>query len=269
MLQKPLSPLEAMVRKLQLWAPLEYADQQALLALPYMLRTLTVGQYLVWDGDRPQHSCLLIKGFAHRQKVVGGGGRQIFSIHMDGDLVDLQNSLLGRADHSVQMMTRGEVALVPVEAIRQIAFERPAIGMAMWYETLVEGSIFREWIANIGRRGAQARIAHLLCEMALRLEVAGLGSRAGFTMPMTQEQIADAVSLTPVHVNRVLKVLDQEQLIVRDGRRVAIRDWDILARAGDFSAGYLHLDQSQPAAMKTNPRPIPGTERVDTGRNIL
>lgn len=257
-----------MVRKLQLWAPLDIADQQALLALPHVLRTLTVGQYLVWDGDRPQHSCLLISGFAHRQKVVGGGGRQIFSVHMAGDLVDLQNSLLGRADHSVQMMTRGEVALVPVEAIRQIAFDRPAIGMAMWYETLVEGSVFREWIANIGRRAAQARIAHLLCEMALRLEVAGLGSRAGFMMPMTQEQIADAVSLTPVHVNRVLKVLDREKLIVRDGRRIAISDWDSLARAGDFSPGYLHLDQSQPAAMKANERPLPGTKSANPNQDM-
>ena len=94
---------------------------------------------------------------------------------MKGDIVDLQNSLLGTADHNVQMLTNGEVAMIPVEAIREIAFSNPTVGMAMWYETLVEASIFREWVLNIGRRDARTRIAHLLCEFALRLEVAELG----------------------------------------------------------------------------------------------
>lgn len=249
MIDPGVNPLMHMVRKLQLWAPLADADQRAILALPYSRRMLKASQYVVWDGDRPQHSSLLIQGFALRQKVVGDGGRQIFSIHMDGDLVDLQNSLLGRADHNVQMMTKGEIALIPIEAIRRIAFERPAVGMAMWYETLVEGSIFREWIANIGRRGAMARIAHLLCELALRLEVAGLGTQEGFLLPLTQEQIADAVSLTPVHVNRVLRAMGEAGLIKRTGRQIAIRHWDSLAAAGDFNPAYLHFDQSQPAAM--------------------
>jgi CRP-like cAMP-binding protein len=241
------SPLQPIITKLQLWAPLSDADKVALLGLPFTLRSLKAGHYIVWDGDRPQHSCMLLKGFAYRQKTVGNGGMQIFSLHMDGDLVDLQNALLGRADHNVQMLSNGEVALVPVDAIRRIAFERPSIGIAMWYETLVEGSIFREWIANNGRRDARARIAHLLCELALRLEVAGLGNQTGFELPMSQEWIADAVSLTPVHVNRVLKSLQYDGLIARIRRRVAIDDWDGLMRAGDFNPGYLHLDRSQAA----------------------
>jgi CRP-like cAMP-binding protein len=243
------SSLQQMIHKLQLWAPLSKADKDAILALPYTLRTLAAGQYIVWDGDKPQNSCLLVEGFAFRQKLVGDGRRQIFSIHMDGDLVDLQNSLLGRADHNVQMLTKGTVALIPVEMIRRIAFDRPSVGMAMWYETLVEGSIFREWIANIGRRDALARIAHLLCEFAVRLEVAGLGSHAQYAMPMTQEQMADAVSLTPVHVNRVLKALDKEGLIAREKRAIFIKDWDGLVQIADFRPAYLHLEQSQSAAM--------------------
>lgn len=243
------SPLWPIIEKLQLWSPLSEADQAALLALPFTARHLKAGHYVVWDGDRPQHSCLLIHGFAYRQKVVGDGAKQIFSIHMDGDLVDLQNSLLGRADHSVQMLTDGDVALVSVDTIRRIAFDRPAIGMAMWYETLVEGSIFREWIVNIGRRSARARIAHLLCELALRLEAAKLGSAEGYTLPMSQEWLADAVSLTPVHVNRVLKGLHEDGLIQRAKRWIEIRDWDRLAEAGDFNPAYLHLDQLHPAAL--------------------
>lgn len=249
-LEQPTTPpLMPIIRKLELWTPFSEDDRAALLALPYTLRSLPAGHHVVWDGDRPQYCCLLICGFAYRQKVVGDGGKQIFSLHMNGDLIDLQNSLLGRADHNVQMLTEGEVALVPVEAIRAIAFERPAVGMAMWYETLVEGSIFREWITNIGRRDARARIAHLLCELALRLEAAGLGSRTDYTLPMSQEWISDAVSLTPVHVNRVLKALDAEGLIRRNRRSVQILDWQGLAKAGDFDPAYLHLDQAQPAGL--------------------
>lgn len=243
------SPLAPMITKLEQWAPLSDDDCSALLQLPHVVRQLKAGHYVVWDGDRPQHCCLLIKGFAYRQKVVGEGGKQVFSIQMDGDLIDLQNSLLGRADHNVQMMTDGEVALIPVEAIRKIAFGRPAIGMAMWYDTLVEGSIFREWIANIGRRDARARIAHLLCELALRLQVAHLGEPDGFVLPMSQEWIADAVSLTSVHVNRVLKALEVDGLIRRTKRKVEVRDWEKLVEAGDFRPAYLHLDQIHPAAL--------------------
>jgi CRP-like cAMP-binding protein len=92
---------------------------------------------------------------------------------MKGDLADLQNSLLGTADHNLQALTHVEAALIPVEAVDEIAFKRPAIGRAMWYETLVDASIFREWTLNVGRRDARTRAAHLLCEFALRLEVAG------------------------------------------------------------------------------------------------
>lgn len=242
----PDSPLALMARKLRLWGSLDEHDEAAILALPHTLRSIDANQFIIWDGDRPQTTCLLLSGFAFRHKVVGNGGRQIFSIHMRGDVVDLQNSLLGRADHNVQMVTDGEVALIPVDFIRKLAFDYPAVGMAMWYETLVEGSIFREWITNVGRRDARARIAHLLCEFALRLETTGLGSQDGYTLPMTQEQLADAVSLTSIHVNRTLKGLESDGLIVRDKRSVTIPNWHKLAEAGDFDPAYLHLQNGKP-----------------------
>jgi CRP-like cAMP-binding protein len=235
--------LAPMLGKLQLWAPLTPADRDAILALPYTKRQLAAGQYIVWDGDKPQYACLLLSGFAYRQKIAGNGGRQILSIHMKGDVLDLQNSLLGIADHDVQMLTAGELALIPVEAIREIAFRRPSVGMAMWYETLVEASIFREWIINVGRRDARTRISHLLCEFALRLEVAELGGSQRYELPMTQEQLADAVALTPVHVNRTLKAMEADGLITRTQRVISIGDWKTLAKAGDFQPRYLHLGQ--------------------------
>jgi len=241
--------LQPLIDKLKFWAPLSNADEAALRALPVTFRRLKAGHYVVWDGDRPQHSCLLIHGFAYRHKIVREGKKQIFSLHMDGDLVDLQNSLLGRADHNVETLTDCDVALIPVDAIRKIAFDHPSVGMAMWYETLVEGSIFREWIANIGRRDARARIAHLICEFAMRLKAAKLGTPDGFMIPMSQEWISDAVSLTSVHVNRVLKALQADGLIHRSRRWIEVRDWDGLVEAGDFNPAYLHLDQVHPAAI--------------------
>jgi CRP-like cAMP-binding protein len=113
--------------------------------------------------------------------------------------------------------------------------------MAMWYETLVEGSIFRECILNIGRRDAHARIGHLLCEFAVRLEVAELGKQSDYELPITQEQLADAVSLTAVHVNRTLKSLEKDGYISRTKRRITISDWHKLARIADFQPNYLHI----------------------------
>ena len=233
--------LAPMVRKFQLWNPLSDSDREALLALPFVERELGAGQYIVWEGDRPQYACLLLSGFAYRHKLSGSGGRQILSIHMKGDMVDLQNSLLGIADHNVQMLDTGRVAMIPVEAMRDIAFSRPAVGMAMWYETLVEGSIFREWILNIGRRDALSRIAHLLCEFSLRLDVAELGNQTEYELPITQEQLADAVALTSVHVNRKLMELEAEGLINRTKRMIRVNDWQALAKVGDFQSRYLHV----------------------------
>lgn len=118
----------------------------------------------------------------------------------------------------------------------------------MWLDTLVDASIFREWIANVGRRDARTRIAHLLCEFAVRLRLAGLGEETHYELPMTQEQLADATGLTSVHVNRTLKGLETEGLIERTNpRAIHIGDWRKLAKAGDFDSAYLHLRDNKPA----------------------
>lgn len=233
--------LQPMVHKLGQTRALGPEDEKLLLALPYRVLSFRPQEYIVREGDQPQHSCLILSGFAFRQKIAGNGGRQILSIHMKGDLADLQNSLLGNADHSLQALTQVEVAAIPVDAIQALAFARPAIGRALWYETLVDASIFREWTLNVGRRDARTRTAHLLCEFSWRLRAAGLGEECRYELPMTQEQLADALGLTPVHVNRTLKALEHDGLIERSHRAVQIADRDALARAGDFHSQYLHL----------------------------
>jgi CRP-like cAMP-binding protein len=181
-----------------------------------------------------------------RTKLVGDGGRQIVNFHISGDMVDLQNSMLGVADHNVQALTRIEAAFIPREAIVDIAFGRPAVGKALWIETLVEGAIQREWVANVGRRKSISRLAHLLCEFAYRLDAVGIGPECQYTLPMTQEQLADATGLTPVHVNRVLKTLDEMGLVQKLKGSVQIHDFAGLADIGDFRPTYLHLPPSVP-----------------------
>lgn len=242
MSQADPSILAPMVHKLHQWRALDLADQEALLALPFRLIRFRPLESIVREGDKPQNTCLMVSGFSIRHKVAGNGGRQIFSIHMMGDVADLQNSLLGVADHNLQTLTHVEAALIPVEAIQEIAFTRPAIGRAMWYETLVDASIFREWTLNVGRRDARTRAAHLLCEFALRLEAAGLGERGSYELPMTQEQLADALGLTSVHTNRTLMSLGEAGLISRTHRSVRINDWPSLMEVGDFDPAYLHLN---------------------------
>jgi CRP-like cAMP-binding protein len=234
-------PLEPLVQRLSLHAPLGVEDRAALLALPHNVRNLEPGQYVVREGDKPTHSCLVVSGFALRHKVVGNGGRQIVNVHLSGDMVDLQNSLLSTADHNVQALSKMTAAFIPREAILELAFSRPAVGKALWLETLIEGSISREWVANVGRRDAQTRVAHLLCEFAYRLDAVGLGPECNYELPMTQDQIADTVGLTPVHVNRTLKALDAAGLTKRSKRSVKITDLQRLADVGDFRSTYLHL----------------------------
>ncbi len=241
MLDDRRGAMGALVQKLRNWTALDEEDENAILALPHTTRRLAIGQYVIRDGDIPTHSCLVVEGFAVRHKIVGNGGRQIINIHMPGDMVDLQNALLTVADHNVQALTPTLAAFIPRDALVKLAFERPTVGKALWIETLVEGSISREWIANVGRRDARARIAHILCEFAMRLEAVGLGEQCNYELPMTQEQIADAVGLTAVHVNRTLRSLDAEGLTTRSKRSVVINDWKKLTEAGDFNPVYLHL----------------------------
>ena len=237
--------LGQMLDKLATRAPLDEADREALLALPCRVQTMEPAAYVVREGERPERSCLIISGFAYRHKVTVHGSRQIVSVHIPGDFIDLEGALLNISDHNVQALTRCELSFIPREAIQQLITTHPRVGMAMWIDTLIDGSIFREWVVNVGRRDARTRLAHLLCEVARRLEVAGLADEYRYELPMTQEQIADAVGLTPVHVNRVLKALSAEGLIKRERRFVGIPKWEALRQVAGFSETYLHLDQAR------------------------
>jgi CRP-like cAMP-binding protein len=238
--------LERVVRRLETRVRLEADDRSAVLALPVSSRTLEPAGYMVREGEVTEVCILLLSGFAYRHKITGDGQRQILSVHMPGEFLDLHNCLLGLADHNVQALTRCEVATVPVAALRTLADQHPRVGRAMWIDTLIDAAIFREWIVNVGRRDSISRLSHLLCEFALRLEAADLAQDRRYELPMTQEQLADCTGLTPVHVNRVLKELGRLGLINRDKRSVEILEWERLQQIGDFNTRYLHMEAGGP-----------------------
>jgi CRP-like cAMP-binding protein len=235
-------PLQNFLRELDRHADLPANDRQALLDSPWRLRRMDAGSYLVREGMPPLHCAILVNGFAFRHKMTGHGARQILTICIPGDAVDLQHMFLDVADHSVQLLTRANVVDIPRDALNELFLARPAIARAVTQLALIEGSIIREWVLNIGRRDARQRIAHILCEFAVRLEARQLAPRgSGFELPLTQEQLADAAGLTSVHVNRVLKGMEVDGLIHRNRRLIQFPNWRALQQAGDFSRTYLHV----------------------------
>jgi len=230
----------ALTRNLARFTYLDDADRQAISDLPVRIVEIGAGSHLVREKDRITECCLLLSGYAFRYKLAVGS-RQIVSFHLSGDVLDLQHIVLAKADHGLQTLTEATVAWVPITALKALIKERPRIGEALWRDTLIDASIFREWVLNVGQRDAKSRIAHMLCEFAVRREAAGLGSPERFELPMSQEHIADATGLTPIHVNRMLMALTKDGVVERDKRKVKIIDWDRLRRIADFDIEYLHM----------------------------
>lgn len=231
---------DRLIRKLSRLATLDEADREAIRALPFKLRTVGANQMLVREGERVTTCAVLVSGYTCRHKTTSEGARQIVSFHLPGDILDLDQLLLATADHTLQSITEAVLAWVPEADIRTLIRERPNVNEALWRDTLIDASVFREWVLNVGRRDAKSRIAHMLCEFAARREAAGLGSPERFELPMTQEQIGDATGLTSIHVNRMLQELARDGVIARDRRDVAITDWTRMRRIAGFDPAYLH-----------------------------
>jgi len=230
-----------LLQKLELLiGPLDQAARGALFSLPMRHREFAAGTDLVRQGERPTESCFITDGWACRYKIVCGDNRQILSVHFTGDLPDLQGLHLSVLDHGISALTRVRASFIPHRPLLELMHAHNAIADALTRHMLIDGSIFREWLANIGRRPAYERIAHLFCELFTRMRHNGLTEEHSFRLPMTQNELADATSLSTVHVNRVLQRLRRNGLIVSQGSTHAISDWEGLKRAGDFDDAYLH-----------------------------
>jgi CRP-like cAMP-binding protein len=235
---------ERLMRKLRLSTALGPVDIDAVERLPMTIRELPAQGAIVREGERPTQCCLVIEGYACRSKTTDSGKRQILSIHIAGDIPDLQSLHLHVMDHDLTTLSRCTVAFIPHEALRVLTRERPLVTEALWRETLVDAAVFREWIVNVGRRSAASRMAHLLAEVGKRLEAVGLADGDRYELPMTQIDLADALGLSSVHVNRVIQELRRAGMLEMRRHTVALRDLPRLKELADFDALYLHQSES-------------------------
>jgi CRP-like cAMP-binding protein len=207
------------------------------------VRAVPAGKVIARDRETLSESTLLFEGFACRFKDLADGQRQIMELHVAGDFVDLHGFLLKQLDHNVGAMTAVRIAAVPHEALRRITERHPHLARILWFSTLLDAAIHREKILSVGRRSALARIAHILCELFVRMQLVGLADDDGYPLPLTQADLADATGLTSVHVNRMLRRLRNDELCTFRNARVTIHDWDRLQRVAEFDPAYLHLER--------------------------
>ncbi|MGO4524611.1 Crp/Fnr family transcriptional regulator [Microvirga sp. 2MCAF35] len=236
--QANISP---MLWKLDSIVRLSEEERQAILDLPMVIRVFEADSDIVRDGDRPSECCLVLSGFVCRYKGLSDGRRQIMGFYIPGDIPDLQSLHLTVMDHSISTLVTSSVALIPHESLRNLLKQHPGLTSALWRDTLIDAAIFREWMIGLGRRSAYQRIAHLLCELQVRLKAVGLAGESGYELPITQSELGDALGLSTVHVNRVVQDLRSEGLIALHGGTLHIPDWEALQVAGDFDPAYLHL----------------------------
>ena len=236
-------PVENLLKKLRVRDEVSDHEASVLRNSIGEIQTVKAGQILVRNGESVSRSTLLVDGIVARFKDLSDGQRQIMEIHLRGDFVDLHGFLLKRLDHNVGALSAVTVAYVPHEALARITAEEPHLSRMLWLSTLMDASIQREHIMSMGRRGAQARIGHLMCEICIRLEIIGLAKQHVFSLPLTQIDLADATGLTAIHVNRMLRQLREQKLLTFRQGQVQIHDWERLQALSEFDPTYLHLER--------------------------
>lgn len=205
------------------------------------VRSLPTQHTCIRAGERLHSSTLLLEGLMCRYKDLPGGDRQITELHVAGDFLDLHSFSLKQLDHNVMTLTPCRVVLVPHAKLKDITEQHPHLARVYWFLTALDAAIHREWELSLGRRSAIQRIAHLICELRVRLGLIGQADDDGFGLPLTQADLSDCTGLTPVHVNRTLRDLRERGLMDFRGRRVTITDLPGLQAIAEFDDSYLYL----------------------------
>ena len=231
---------DTLVRRMRTTSGLSDEELSVIRDLPILVKTFPPEQHIVRDGDRPDNCCLIVKGFGLRSKTTTSGQRQILSLHVPGDVPDLQSLHLQVMDHDLVTLTESTLGFISHVALRKLHRERPDIAELFWRDTLIDAAMFREWIVNIGQRPAPSRLAHIIAELRQRLLTIGLTDGRSFDMPLTQEQIGEALGITAVHANRVIKQLRQDGIVELQRGRVTVLDERKLLELADFDGRYLH-----------------------------
>lgn len=234
--------LELFLTRISSRSRLSDEEREAVLSLPGEFMMVDANQDLVRLGEVVAQTCLVVDGVMGRFGQTRQGDRQISAFYIPGDMPDLHSFVVPRASWALVGLTRSRVFRVPHAAIRTVTERYPAIAQAFWRDCTIDAAGTTEWMLNVGRRDARGRTAHLLCEMALRFQQIGQFEGLSFPFPVTQLHLADALALTPVHVNRTLGALKRANVVTLSKRVVTIHNWAALQAEADFDASYLHMD---------------------------
>lgn len=233
-----------LARKLGALVALSEAELGVLEGLHRRRRTFVAGRDLVHQGQSDQAAYILISGWAFSYKLMANGERQIVDFQIPGDFLGLRSVLLHISDHSIEPVTDIEVTEVHVSDLLEAFSQTPRLATAVMWAASRDEAMVVEHLVNVGRRNAAERMAHFLLELGARLTLVRFGSREGFACPITQYLLADALGLSAVHVNRVLRQLREAKLLTfRDGF-VGFENYDRLAEFAQFDPTY--LDQGGP-----------------------
>jgi CRP-like cAMP-binding protein len=231
-----------LLRKLSNFAALSEEESTAIVDSCRDVREVGAREDVISQGDRTGGVKLLLEGFACRYKTLEDGRRQIVAYFVPGDLCDLRVFILKRMDHSIGAIAPSKVATIAPDNVLKLMHSYPTLTRALWWSTLVEEAIAREWIVNMGQRNALERTAHLFCELLYRFRAVGLNQGLSCTLPLTQVELAETLGLSAVHVNRTLQELRRQKLITLDDGRLTIQNLRILEELSFFSADSLHLE---------------------------
>ena len=230
-----------LIRKLAAAESLTNHDHTLLAEMCSRPRYVEAGQDIIEAGEPPSDVHLVLEGFALRYKILPDGSRQIVAVLVPGDFCDLHVAILGEMDHSIATLTACTIVDIPASTVRDMTENHPRIARALWWATLVDEAILREWLTGMGQREAPERMAHLFCELLLRLRLIGIADDDGYDLALTQNDLADLMGMTNVHVNRTLRHLREIDMVVLKRKRLIIPDVQRLKAFCSFDPAYLHL----------------------------
>ena len=198
-------------------------------------------EFMVREDERIHYSSLILEGFACRAKYNEDGSRQITQLQIPGDFVDLHSYPLEVLDHSIVALTNCKIAKLHHKDITDLIDHHPRLARILWFSTMVDAAMHREWIQNIGSREGKARIAHLICEIHARAEVVGLANGGTMAFPLTQAQLGECLGFSQIHVNRLLRMLREDGFLTFKEKTVTIHKMEEFCALADFDANYLYL----------------------------
>jgi CRP-like cAMP-binding protein len=243
----------ALTRKLECFESLSDEDRQALEGLVPRIRQVGARVDLIQEGDEPENVHLILDGLACRYKVLPDGKRQIMALMVPGDFCNLNVFILDQMDHNIGTISACQVVDIPRRAVDEITGSHPQITRAFWWCALVDEAVLREWLVNLGGRTPDQRLAHLLCELLVRLDAVGKVTNDSYAFPFTQVELADAMGLSAVHVHRTLRDLRDLGLITIKQRVLTIHDVEKLKAFCRFTPNYLHLKNTRWGSRRNEP----------------